>query len=127
MHYTDLLLSLQILLQCETSQALNAMMQATLSTTKSITKNKQCQLLKNIKRQGIGTNDAEHTVRKLNISELAKKNLKTKMMNAKIGDAHRLRKQYAWKRKQAWRECRKIIPSHLVQGYTVNPRLSALL
>ena len=117
MNHADLLLSFQILLQCNTGQALDAMMRATMNTSKSITKNKQCQLLRNIKRNGIGTNDVEYTIRKLKISDHAKRKLKSKLMNAKISDAFRNQKQQAWSRKQSWRECRRIIPRHLLQGY----------
>ena len=92
-------------------------MRATMNTTKSITKNKQCQLLLRIKRNRIGTNDVEHTVRRLNISERAKQNLRNKLMNAKVSHSFRLKKHQASVKSQVWRECRKLIHGHLLQGY----------
>jgi hypothetical protein len=62
----------------------DAMMQAAGSTTKLIMREKQCKLLGNIKKSGIGTDDVEHAVRKLPLSDSAKQKLRIKIMTAKI-------------------------------------------
>ena len=71
--YKSLMLSLQILVQtCNNGQQIaRAMIQATTNTCKKISRNKQCQLLINIKNSGIATNDIEYSLKRLNLSDHA--------------------------------------------------------
>ena len=94
----------------------DAMMQAAGSTTKLIMREKQCKLLGDIKRSGIGTNDVEHAVRKLPLSDSAKQKLRIKIMTAKIKDAHQVQHKQRAENFRVWRMCRKRIPGYLLQG-----------
>jgi len=89
MSIQNLKASITNLIGYRTGQLFDAMLRATLNTTKLIKKNLQCKLLSNIKRCGIGTNDIEYLVKRMNISDNAKKKVRNLMMNEKIKDSYK--------------------------------------
>ena len=113
----NLLLSFQILLQCDSSPAIDAMMRATMNTTKKINKAKQCQLLVNLKQNDLATNDIQNTVRRLQLSTDAKRKLKNKLTSSKIHDAYREKRRAVVENAKTWNEAKRIIPGIYLQGY----------
>ena len=117
MSYHTFKTSIQQMIGYRSGRTFDAMMQAAGSTTKLIMREKQCKLLGDIKRSGIGTNDVEHAVRKLPLSDSAKQKLRIKIMTAKIKDAHQVQHKQRAENFRVWRMCRKRIPGYLLQGY----------
>ena len=100
-------------------QIYDSMIQAIRSTTKLIMKEKQCKLLREIKKNKIGTNDVEHSLKRLHLGERTQDKLRTAMMGAKIRDAYRVLQNQRYENFKVWRRCRKVIPRHLLEGYLV--------
>ena len=92
-------------------------MQAFESSVSAIKKEAVCHLLLNLKRQNIGTNEVEHSLKRLVLSENARSVVRRKVMSSKVSDAFRARKAAQVQNRQVWREVKKEIPRHLREGY----------
>ena len=112
-----LLLSLQILLQCRIGPIIEACMQAIVSTTRKISAEKQYILLRKIKNNSIATNDIEHAVKKLTLSQNAKSKLRSRLMNGKIRDALRTQAVRRVEERVEWKKCKRLLPGIFLQGY----------
>ena len=117
MSYNVLKLSISRYLGYETGQLYDTMLQAAKSSTKVIKKEKQCKLWGDLKRSGVGTNDVEYALKRLNISETAKDRTRKLMMNSKIRDAFREEHQAKRENFKFWKQCKRIIPGYRLQGY----------
>ena len=119
MAWNVLKMSLFNLIGYRGGQIYDSMIQAIRSTTKVIMKEKQCKLLREIKKNKIGTNDVEHSLKRLHLGERTQDKLRTAMMGAKIRDAYRVLQDQRYENFKVWRRCRKVIPRHLLEGYLV--------
>ena len=93
------------------------MMQAFESSVTAIKKEAVCHLLLNLKRQNIGTNEVEHSLKRLALSEKARSVVRRKVMSSKVSDAFRARKAAQSENRKVWREVKREIPWHLREGY----------
>ena len=65
----------------------------------------------------MGTNEVEHSLKRLKLSETACSVVRRKVMSAKVADAFRERRVAQIQNSKVWREVKKEIPWHLRQGY----------
>ena len=98
-------------------QIYDSMIQAIRSSTKLIMKETQCKLLREIKKNQIGTNDIEYSLKRLQLGERTLDKLRTTMMGTKIRDAYRALQNQRYENFRVWRRCRKEIPRYLLEGY----------
>ena len=100
-------------------RTITAMIQACKSSVKRIEHAKVVTLLKTLKQKGIGTNEVEHGVNRTCalLSENARLKVKMKIMSRKIADAYKEYRRRTYECRIDWRECKKLIPNNLMQGY----------
>ena len=58
-------------------------------------------------------------IKRLSINENAKRKLRNRLMNEKIRDAYRKKRQQQMINLKIWRQCKRIIKEHLLQVYMV--------
>lgn len=71
-------------------------------------------MLLNLKRRNVGTNEVEHSLKRLALSENARSVVRRKVMSSRgVGGFSSARD----KNSKVWREVKKEIPCHLREGY----------
>ena len=90
----------------------NTMMRATKSTTNKLNNASICKFLVALRRNGVGTNEVEHNIRRLckETSINTKNMIKSRIMRWKINDAYKNLRKCEYEDRQVWKESKRDIP-----------------
>ena len=103
----------------DSNRVFQAMIRATKNTMMKENCKNRCQLLRELKRLGIATNDVENCVERIGriTSSRAREQMKMRIMRWKIDDAFKDLRKKQYENVKVWRECKKIIPLNFRGAY----------
>ena len=106
----------------DTNQVYNAMLRATTGSINVVKCRSRCDVLKSLKKEGVGTSEVEGLVKKLCVNgrkEMFKNSVvdrvKQIVMQEKINDAYSEYRKSVQEGNQIWKECKKVITG-MVRG-----------